>query len=350
MRSVLKENRSSTTRNSASRRIAVVAVGLLALGAAACGTESGNSAGSSDHPGALAKNCGTGKKFKIGFAQANNAEPYRQRVNSELKTLAKQYPEFDITIADGRGDSNKQISDVENFQTQQVDLLMISPFEAQPLTPAVSQLYDKGIPVIELDRQTTGDKYTAFVGGDNQAIGKEAGTYAATKVLPNGGDVAILEGLTSTTPAVQRTKGFTEGVAANPKIKVAAVQPADWLPDKAQTVFDAMLRANPNIKAVYANNDLMANGAYLALKGQNKVGDVAIIGTDGLPDPAGGDQAVLDGRMTATFVYPTGAKEALDLAKSILVDCAKTVKRNTVVGTTLITKDNAQAIIDKSKS
>lgn len=350
MRSAPKESRTIMTRNAAPRRLALVTVGLLVLGSAACAKSADDSAGSKQNPGALAKNCGAGKKFKIGFAQANNAEPYRQRVNAELKELAKAYPYFDITIADGRGDSNKQISDVENFQTQQVDLLMISPFEAQPLTPAVSQLYDKGIPVIELDRQTTGDKYTAFVGGDNQAIGKEAGTYTAQKVLPDGGDVAILEGLTSTTPAVQRTQGFTEGVAANPKIKVVAVQPADWLPDKAQTVFDAMLRAHPDIKAVYANNDLMANGAYLALKGQNKVGDVAIIGTDGLPDEAGGDQAILDGRMTATFVYPTGAKEALDLAKNILVDCAKSVQRNTVVATTLITKENAQAVIDKAKS
>jgi len=350
MRSALKESRTNMTRHPAPRPLALVTVGLLILGCAACTSASGETVGSADHPGALAKNCGTGKKFKIGFAQANNAEPYRQHVNSELKQLAKGYPDFDITIADGRGDSNKQISDVENFQTQQVDLLMISPFEAQPLTPTVSQLYAKGTPVIELDRQTTGDKYTAFVGGDNQAIGKAAGTYTAQKVLPNGGEVAILEGLTSTTPAVQRTKGFTEGVAANPKIKVVAVQPADWLPDKAQTVFDAMLRANPGIKAVYANNDLMANGAYLALKGQNKVGDVAIIGTDGLPDEAGGDRAVIDGRMTATFVYPTGAKEALDLAKSILVDCAKSVERNTVVDTTLITKDNAQAAIDKARN
>lgn len=349
MRSVIKNSRTSIRRDPALRGLALVTVGLLVAGTAACTTTSGNSAGSKEHSGALAKNCGTGKKFKIGFAQANNAEPYRQQVNSELKALAKKYPEFDITIADGRGDSNKQVSDVENFQTQQVDLLMISPFEAQPLTPAVSQVYDKGIPVIELDRQTTGKKYTAFVGGDNQAIGKKAGTYTAQKVLPKGGDVAILEGLTSTTPAVQRTKGFKEGVASNPKIKVVAVQPADWLPDKAQTVFDAMLRANPSIKAVYANNDLMANGAYLALKGQKKTGDVAIIGTDGLPDEAGGDQAVLDGRMNATFVYPTGAKQALALAKSILVDCAKSVPRNTVVDTTLITKDNAQAAIDKAR-
>ena len=339
--------------NSLNRRrsvLAGIALAGLVLPTAACANSTTSDAGSAAVPGALSKNCGSGKTFTIGFAQANNAEPYRQRVNADLMAEAKNYPEFKITIADGQGDDNKQISAVENFLTQQVDLLMISPFEAQPLTPAVTQVYQKKIPVIELDRQTVGDQYTAFVGGDNQAIGKQAGEYVAKTVLPDGGDVAILEGLTSTTPALQRTAGFQDGVKANPKIHVVAVQPADWLPDKAQTVFDAMLRAHPSIKAVYANNDLMANGAYLALKGQNKVGQVAIIGTDGLPDPAGGDQAVLDGKFAATFVYPTGAKQALALAKSILVDCATSVERNTVVPTTVVNKETAQQLVDAAKS
>jgi ribose transport system substrate-binding protein len=254
-----------------------------------------------------------------------------------------------LTIADGQGDSGKQVSDVENFITQGVDLLMISPFEAQPLTPIVTKAFKAGIPVIELDRQTTGDQYTAFVGGDNQDIGKQAGEYVAKTLLADGGDVAVLQGLPSTTPAVQRTDGFKEGVKANPKVNIVAVQPADWLPDKAQTVFDAMLRANPSIKVVYANNDLMANGAFLALKGQNKTGQVAVIGTDGLPDPAGGVAAVLRGDFNATLVYPTGAEAAFDLAKKILLDCAKEVPRNTTVPTKIITKANAQAVLDAAK-
>lgn len=298
----------------------------------------------------LSKNCGPNKTFRIGFAQANNAEPYRQQVNRELQAAAKDYPMFTISIADGQGNSSKQVSDVANFKTQQVDLLMISPFEAQPLTAPVTEVYKAGIPVLELDRQTSDDNYTAFVGGDNKDIGVQAGKYVATTVLPDGGEVAILEGLASTTPAVQRTEGFKEGVATNPKITVVATQPADWLPEKAQTVFDAMLRAHPDIKVVYANNDLMANGAYLALKGQNKVGEVAIIGTDGLTDAAGGTQAVKDGIFKATLVYPTGAKEALELAKQILVDCATSVPRNTVVPTTLITSDNASDYLAKHNS
>lgn len=310
-------------------------------------TEAGSSSGSAATGDALYANCGEDKSFRIGFAQANNAEPYRQQVNRELEAYAADYPEFEISVADGQGNSSKQVSDVENFQTQGVDLLMISPFEAQPLTAVVTSVYESGIPVIELDRQTADDNYTAFVGGDNEAIGRAAGDYVATTLLPDGGEVAILQGLESTTPAVQRTEGFQAGVAANASITVVAVQPADWLPDKAQTVFDTMLRANPGIKAVYANNDLMANGAYLALKAQGRDGEVAIVGTDGLTDPAGGAQAVSDGIFDATFVYPTGAKEALELAHQILVECATAddIERNTIVETTLINADNAESFL-----
>jgi ribose transport system substrate-binding protein len=340
-----------TTRSHATRTIALAGVAVLA---AACspGTSgaSASSGGSSAPAGALASKCGPDGSYTIGFAQANNAEPYRQQVNNDLQAAVKKYPKFRLVVADGQGDSNKQVTDVENFLVQQVDLLMISPFEAQPLTPVVTKVFQDHIPVIELDRQTEGDQYTAFVGGDNQDIGRQAGVYTATKLLPQGGEVGILEGLPSTTPAIQRTEGFKQGVATNPKIKVVAVQPADWLPDKAQTVFDAMLRANPGIKVVYANNDLMANGAYLALKGQDKIGQVAVIGTDGLPDPAGGINAVLNGQFTATLVYPTGAEAAMELAKKILIDCATSVERNTVVGTTLVTRENAKAVLDKNNS
>ena len=162
---------------------------------------------------------------------------------------------------------------MDNFITQKVDLLLISPFEASPLTPAVKRAMDAGIPVIELDRKTVGDPgkdYTAFIGGDNYKIAEEAGKYIAKKLLPDGGEVAVLEGLPSSTPAVERLNGFKDGVKENDKIKVVAEQAADWLPDKAQTAFAAMLQAHPDIKVVYASNDMMAAGARLAAKGAGK--------------------------------------------------------------------------------
>jgi ribose transport system substrate-binding protein len=297
----------------------------------------------------LVKDCGKNGSYVIGFSQANNAEPYRQHVNDELTAAAKKVPQFTLQIADGAGNVNTQTSQMDNFITQKVDLILISPFEASPLTPVVARAMKAGIPVIELDRKTVGDPgkdYTAFIGGDNFKIAQEAGKYVADMLLKDGGEVAVLEGLPSSTPAVERLNGFKDGVKANPKIQVVAEQAADWLPDKAQTAFAAMLQAHPNIKAVYASNDMMAAGARLAAKGAGKKdGDIKILGTDGLPGPAGGIRAVAQGEWAATFTYPTGGPQAIDMAKSILLDCAESVPTTVTVPTTAITPDNAKSMM-----
>ena len=296
----------------------------------------------------LVKECGKNGQYVIGFSQANNAEPYRQHVNDELAAATKKVPQFTLQIADGAGNVNTQTSQMDNFITQKVDLILISPFEASPLTPVVARAMKAGIPIIELDRKTVGDAgkdYTAFIGGDNFKIAEEAGKYVADKLLPQGGEVAVLEGLPSSTPAVERLNGFKAGVKDNAKIDVVAEQAADWLPDKAQTAFAAMLQAHPNIKAVYASNDMMAAGARLAAKGAGKLDQVKILGTDGLPGPAGGIRAVAEGEWAATFTYPTGGPEAIEMAKSILLDCAEKVPTVVTVPTTAITSDNAKQLM-----
>ena len=297
--------------------------------------------------GPLAQKCGKDGHYIVAFSQANYAEPYRQHVNNDLIARAKAIPQFEMQIADGAGNDNTQTSQVDNFITQGVDLLLISPFEAAPLTPAVKRAMQAGIPVIELDRRsvgTPGKDYTAFVGGDNYKIAYEAGQYTAKTLLPDGGEVAVIEGLPSSTPAVERLNGFKDGVKSNPKIQVVAEQAGDWLPDKGETVFAAMLQAHPDIKVVYASNDLMAAGAYLAAKGAGKAGQVKVIGTDGLPGPSGGIAAVARGEWAATFTYPTGAEQALDLARQILLDCASSVPTTVTVPTQAITKENAQQL------
>ena len=297
----------------------------------------------------LAKECGPNNDYVIGFSQANFKEPYREHVNHELERLVKNYPKFKLVIADGQASVNTQVSQVENLQTQHVDLLMISPFEAAPLTPAVTAVYKSGVPVIELDRKTTGDNYTAFVGGDNRQIAKEAGEWAAKTLLPDGGEAAILEGLPSSSPAIERLEGFKAGIAANPKIKLVAVQPVDWMEDQAVAVFSAMLQSHPDIKLVYTSNDLAAAGAYIAAKQAGKTDQVKIIGTDGLPGPSGGIRAVADGQWAATYTYPTGAAQALELAKKILIDCATEVPRNVTVPTQRIDQNNAKSLFGKEQ-
>ncbi|MFF5182070.1 substrate-binding domain-containing protein [Micromonospora sp. NPDC000316] len=288
-----------------------------------------------------ARACGTGKDFLIGMSQANNAEPYRQVMNNDVQTAAKEVPGFRVVVSDAAQDNSKQVADVENFLTQRINLLIISPNEAKPLTAVVKKAYDRGVPVIVLDRKVEGEAYTAFIGGDNVAIGKAAGEFYATTLLPGGGKVIEIAGLPGSTPAAERAKGFREGIAGNPKIEIVASQPGDWLREKGQSVADALIKAHPDVSAVYAHNDPMAEGAYLAAKAAGLEQKIKFTGIDALPVPSGGIKAVEQGRLAATFQYATGGREAVELARKILVDCATDVPRATTLDTTRITRDNA---------
>jgi ribose transport system substrate-binding protein len=318
--------------------LALVAAGAL-VSTAACSVETkSESAGGGE---AASADCGTGKEFLIGMSQANNAEPYRQVMNNDVETAAKSVQGFKVVVSDAAQDNSKQVADVENFLTQKINLLIISPNEAKPLTAVVKKAYDQGIPVIVLDRKVEGDAYTAFIGGDNVAIGKAAGEFYAKTLLPDGGKVIEIAGLPGSTPAAERAQGFRDGIASNPKIEIVASQPGDWLREKGQSVADALLKAHPDVAAIYAHNDPMAEGAYLAAKAAGLETKIKFTGIDALPVPSGGIKAVEQGRLAATFQYATGGREAIDLAKKILVDCTKDVPRSTTLGTMQVTKENA---------
>jgi ribose transport system substrate-binding protein len=321
------------------RALLAVVIALAAAVVAACGDDDGAASKSS----AQARACGPDGDYVIGMSQANNAEPYRERMNDDIQRAAEAVPQFQVEFADAAQDNAKQVSDVENFLTQQIDLLIISPNEAAPLTAVVKKAYDQKIPVIVLDRKVEGDAYTTFIGADNQEIGKQAGEFVATELLPDGGNVVEIQGLPGSTPAQERSNGFKEGIAANSGIKVIATGVGDWLRDKGQQQAEAILQAEDQIDVVYSHNDPMAEGAYLAAQSAGRVEDMEIIGIDALPIPSGGIKAVEEGRLSATFTYPTGGKEAVDAAKKILVDCA-TVEKEQILPTQKITPDNATQV------
>jgi ribose transport system substrate-binding protein len=316
-----------------------LALGVAAAFVAACGGDEGAASKSSSQ----AKACGPDGQYVIGMSQANNAEPYRERMNDDIRTAAEAVSQFQVEFADAAQDNAKQVSDVENFLTQQIDLLIISPNEAAPLTAVVKKAYDQKIPVIVLDRKVEGDAYTTFIGADNQEIGRQAGEFVASELLPDGGNVVEIKGLPGSTPAQERSNGFKEGIAANPGVKVIATGVGDWLRDKGQQQAEALLQAEDEIDVVYSHNDPMAEGAYLAAQSAGRAEGMEIIGIDALPIPSGGIKAVEEGRLSATFTYPTGGKEAVDAAKKLLIDCA-TVDKQQILPTQKITEENAAEV------
>nr|CTQ91041.1 binding protein/LacI transcriptional regulator [Kibdelosporangium sp. MJ126-NF4] len=318
----------------------------VALGSlVACGTTSENRPGG---PTSNASCKGADGKYVIGMSQANVAEPYRQRMDDDIRTAAKAVKQFDVRFTDAQQDNSRQVSDVENYLTQKIDLLIISPNEAKPLTGVVKKAHDKGIPVIVLDRKVEGDAYTTWIGADNVEIGRQAGKYVAEQLLPNGGKLAEIRGLAGSTPAKERGDGFRESIKGR-NIEIAVSQDGDWLREKGQEKADAILKSNPDVSVIYAHNDPMAEGAYLAARAAGKQDSLKFIGIDGLPIPSGGLKAVEAGRLSATLIYPTAGKEAVEAAKKILVDCQQVPKTQTLK-TQLITKENAAQVYAKENS
>ena len=266
-----------------------------------------------------AASCGRQQKarFLVGFSQANLGEPWRQAMNAEIMARAKDFPDLEIVAADAQQDNAKQVADVENFLRQKIDLLIISPNEAKPLTPVVKRAFEQKIPVIVLDREIEGDTYTTFIGADNRAIGRAAGEFADS-ILGGKGNIVEIKGLPGSTPARDRSDGFHEAIAKSPGIHIVHDPVANWLREEAMTQMEAALQAHDKIDLVYGHNDPMAIGAYLAAKAKGREKEIKFIGIDGLPGLDGGRQAVQDGKLAATFVYPTGGRMAVEIADSIL--------------------------------
>ena len=238
-------------------------------------------------------------------------------MNAEVTARAKDFPALEIVFADAQQDNAKQVADVENFLRQRIDLLMISPNEARPLTPVVERVYRAGIPVIVIDRGIDGDLYTVFIGADNYEIGRRAGEHIA-EVLGGTGRIVEIRGLPGSPPAVDRGQGMRDAVAKHPGLQIIHDPVANWLREEAMSQMEMALAANPAIDLVYAHNDPMAMGAYLAAKAKGREKQMKFIGIDALPGLDGGRQAVKDGKLDATFVYPTGGRQAVELAARIL--------------------------------
>jgi len=264
-------------------------------------------------------------------------------MNAQIAAAAEKYPELTVVFSDAAQDNSKQVSDVENFITQQVDLLIISPNEAAPLTAVVKKAYDAGIPVIVLDRKVEGEAFTQFIGADNVVIGKAAGEFVASYLGEEGGKVVEIKGLEGATPQKERHDGFIEGISSNPNIEIIAAQSCDWLRDKAVTVMEAMLQANPEIDVVYGHNDPAAEGAYIAAKNAGREKEMIFIGIDALPTPDGGIRSVIEGRISATYVYPTGGEQAIDNAYKLLV-LGEELEKTIILDTIEVTAENAEEI------
>jgi len=276
----------------------------------------------------------TALQWTIGMSQCNLGEPWRVQMNLDVKNAADEHPELRVIFKDAQNDSLKQRAQIEEFINAGVDLIIVSPKEAAPLTPPVAAAYESGIPVIVLDRRILGDKYTCFIGADNKKIGQAAGKWIV-ETLGGEGRVVELKGLMTSTPGQDRHTGFREGIKGS-EIEIIFEADMKWLEPEARKEMESALARFEKIDLVYAHNDPGAHGSYLAAKAAGREKDIIFVGIDALPHE--GQIYVKQGILGASFEYPTGGREAIQIALDIF--SGKTVDKEITLSSRIFTKEN----------
>jgi len=285
--------------------------------------------------------CGERKsKYTIGVSQCS-VDEWRDKMNMEMQNEAALSQNIDLIILSSNDDTKNQISDIKYLIEKKVDMLILTPNEIEHLTPIIEEIYDSGIPVILVDRKINSDKFTAFIGADNYRIGEEVGRYAVN-LINEKGNIAEIKGLAGSSSAIERHRGFYDVIRKYPDVKIVFEGDAGWLKDGGATQMRDALRMDGHIDLVFAHNDRMAKGAYQEAEEEGKAGEIFFIGIDGLPGPDEGLDMVIQNKLEATFLYPTGGDKTIQLAMDILEK--NDFKKENILATSVIDKSNAKIL------
>ena len=282
-------------------------------------------------------------------------------MNYEMERELLLHPDMVLSRRIAYGSNELQCAQIDSFIAERVDLLIVSPNEAEAVKPAVTRAYRAGIPVIVADRRVTGDEWTAFIGGDNYKVGslmaqwvREELKIKNEKLKIKNSRFSILEvaGLPGSTPATLRHQGLMDGLPDG--VEVYSVM-GSWYREEAYKVVSEYLATQPLPDLIVAHNDLMAIGAAEALQnyqspvlppsmGGPRGASVPIMGVDGI-NP--GLQAIVDGKINCSATYSSRGDMVIDAAARILH--GEPFVRDTVLETILVDAEAAYPMLKQDE-
>lgn len=221
------------------------------------------------------------KKLTIGLTVGTLANPFFVAMSKGVEEAGKELS-AEVFVESAEYDLAKQTSQIENFITKKVDVILLNAVDTKGIAAAVQQAKDAGIPVIAVDTNAEGG-VDATVTSDNYQAGKLAGEYVIEQ-LGGKGNIAIIDG-PPVSAVTDRIKGFEDAVKDS-KIKIVAKQNGEGNREKALTVMESILQANPSgsIDAVFAINDPEAIGVEIAQEQADRKDEFFIVGVDGAPE------------------------------------------------------------------
>lgn len=283
-------------------------------------------------------------KYKIGVSQCVGGR-WRDKVNNEMLSAQHLYDtDVKVCIINADNNTDRQRQQIDSLINADVDLLVISPNEYKPLSPCVERAKKRGIPVILFERKTSSNDYTAYIGGDNVEAGRAIGTYAARLCRDSihvGRRPVVLEitGQLVMSPDRERYQGFSSVMKKHPELDFQHIK-TNWSLEDSYAATKEWLQAGKPLDVVFCQSDLASFGAYKAAKELGKEKGIYFLGVDALPGE--GIDAVQQGKLAASYIYPTHGEEIIALALRILEH--KPYKRTNIIKSMVVTPQNVDEI------
>ena len=317
---------------------------LLLVGAISCGQQSDSTSTASG-----TNSTSNGKQLTVGFAQVGAESAWRTAETESIKSEASKR-KVNLKFSDAQGKQENQIKAVRGFIAQGVDAIILAPVVETGWEPVLQEAKRAKIPVVLVDRgiKTSDDSlYATLIASDFVAEGRMAAEWLAKKT---GGKANIIElqGTPGAAPAIDRKKGFEEGIKAHPEMKIIASQSGDFRRSGGKEVTEALLKGpGASVTAVYAHNDDMALGAIQALEeaGKKPGTDVIVVSIDGVK---GAFEAMIAGKLNCTVeCNPLLGPMAFDAVEKAVK--GETLPKRTVVEDKVYDQSTARDVIDTRK-
>lgn len=238
---------------------------------------------------------------------------------------------YNLIVLDSQNDPSKELSNIEDLTVRGVKAILINPTDSDAVSNAIRMANRSKIPVLTLDRGARRGEVVSHIASDNRAGGEMAGRFIMEKVGEKA-KVIQLEGIAGTSAARERGEGFMK-VVKDSNMVLLASQPADFDRTKGLNVMENLLAANPDIQAVFAQNDEMALGALRAVQASGK--NVLVVGFDGTED---GIAAVNRGKLAATIAQQPDLIGALGVETADKVLKGEKVEKNIPVPLKVVTQ------------
>lgn len=287
------------------------------------------------------------KKIKIGVCLSKFSDKFWTYSLNEIKNYSKPLDNVEVLYADAKWDSSLQLSQVENFISQRVDVLLVAPVDSNDSKKITDKANAAKIPIITLnDPFATQDDAACFIGSDANQQGTLEMEYLAKKMNYKG-NVAIMLGKIDGELKRLRTEAYHEVIAKYPDMNIVVEQTADWDRTRGMALMQTWLESGKKIDAVACNSDEMAIGASKAIEAAGKLGKIYVGGIDATPD---GLDYLKSGKLDVT-VFQDGAGQArCAIDTAIKLSRSEHVEKTILFQNELVTPENADKYIARWKN